>query len=182
MTREGFDGLYLNKAVHCDTEEKANHFLALADSVGYKWNDKRELINYSLWEQYKKETCYEVTKGGFRFANAEFFKCENYQVIKYQPQLKLKEGDKVRVRLNNSIYSIDGKIGVVERGGFSRSRVEYVVKVCDELWYLTENELEKVEEPTYKEETIDDIIKEIKSKWNEINILLNRLETKKKGE
>lgn len=37
MNREEFDKLYLGKAVHCDTEEKANEFLALADSVEYKW-------------------------------------------------------------------------------------------------------------------------------------------------
>ncbi|NCC55928.1 MAG: hypothetical protein EOM11_10725, partial [Erysipelotrichia bacterium] len=81
MTKEEFDRLYLGKAVHCDTEEKANHFLALADSFGYKWITKIGLINYSQWKTYKKETCYELTKRGFVFANVEFFKDTNYQII-----------------------------------------------------------------------------------------------------
>ena len=44
MTREEFNKLYLGKAVHCDTEEKADEFLALADSVGYRWFSGRSLI------------------------------------------------------------------------------------------------------------------------------------------
>ncbi len=39
------------------------------------------------------------------------------------------------------------------------------------------NELEDVEPKTYGNETIGDLIVEIKQKWSEINILLNRLES-----
>ena len=38
----------------------------------------------------------------------------------------------------------------------------------------------KALEPTYETETIADIIVEIKQKWSEINVLLNRLESKSK--
>ena len=122
MTKEQFDSLYYGKAVHCDTEEKAREFLALADSVGYRWITKRKLINFSEWEKYKEETCYEPTEYGFMFSDFDFFKRENYEFIEYQL------------------------------------------------------------EPTYKKETTETLIDEIKAKWSEINILLNRLEKKEKGE
>jgi len=34
MTKEQFDELYLGRAVHCDTEEKAIEFLSLAHEFG----------------------------------------------------------------------------------------------------------------------------------------------------
>lgn len=97
MTREEFDRLYLGKAVHCDTEEKANEFLALADSVGYNWVNGKSLIEENFWEEYKKETCYEVKNGGFMYCDVDFYK-NNYQIIEYQRQSKFKVGDKVRVK------------------------------------------------------------------------------------
>ena len=132
MNREEFDKVYFGKAVHCDTEEKANEFLALADSVGYKWITKRKLIGYSQWERYKEETCYELTDMGFVYGNVEYFKNDNYDFIEYQLRL------------------------------------------------LPVGDLEKTEEPTYKEETIDDIIEEINHHQKSINVLLNRLERKVK--
>ena len=178
MTREKFDKLYLNKVVHCDTEEKANHFLALADSVGYKWSSGTSLREENCWELYKEETCYSVEEGGFMFSPTSYFIRGIYQVIEYEPLSKFKVGDKVRV--NNTLYrTINEKVGVIVSVGLVRV---HLVKVDDELRILAENDLEKVEEPTYKEETTESIIDEIKTKWSEINILLNRLEKKEKVE
>lgn len=174
MTREEFDRLYLGKVVHCDTEEKANEFLALADSVGYKWVDGKSLIEENFWEEYKKETCYEVKKGGFRYCDVDFYK-NNYQIIEYQLQSKFKVGDKVRVK-DTTYTTIDGKVGVVEKVSPLLIRLPAV----DTLWILNENELEKVEEPTNKEETIDDIIEEIEYHQKAINVLLDRLKRKAK--
>ena len=181
MNREEFDKLYLGKAVHCDTEEKANEFLALADSVGYKWTNKRELINYSQWETYKKETCYELTKRGFMFGNRNYLNQGDYQFIEYQLQPKFKVGDKVRIN-STAFTTINEKVGVIERVD-SLSPISYAVKVDSDGWFLNfyENQLEKVEEPTYKDETINDIIEEIKEHQKSINVLLNRLERKVKA-
>ena len=107
------------------------------------------------------------------FANFKFFKCQNYEFIEYQLQPKFKVGDKVRVK--DTLYSVNGKVGVVEK--VNSYPLDYTVKINSDgwLWYLSENELEKVEEPTYGEETISDIIEEIKDYQKKINILLNRL-------
>ena len=182
MTRNEFDKLYLGKAVYCDTEEKANHFLALADSVGYKWISGRKLIEENGWEIYEKETCYLVTDDGFMFCNKDHFVLNGHQITEYQPQLKFKVGD--RVRIKDTIFAaFNGRVGVIIATGSSNLMLHSVKVACDEwsLWFNVK-QLEKVEEPTYKEETIDDIIKEVKVKLSEINVLLNRLEKKKKGE
>ena len=180
MTKQEFESLYGNNvAVHCDTEEKANEFLALADSVGYKWFTGVGLVGRNYWKDFGKETCYKVGKYGLTFDCVAYFKENNYEyeIIEYTLQPKFKLGDKVRV--NNTLYIINGKVGViVELNWFSP--IPYGVKFDDDvwLWFLPENDLEKVEEPTYKEETIDDIIEEIECHQKAINVLHNRLKRK----
>jgi hypothetical protein len=176
MTKDKFDKLYLDKVVHCDTEEKANEFLALAESVGYKWSAGIDLVGHNYWEDYGKETCYHITKDGVLFADTNYYNSYGYQIIEYQPQPKFKVGDKVRI--NNT-----SKVGVIERVGSLR-QIPYAVKIDDYIWhlFLTESELEKVEDQICKEETTESIIDEIKAKWSEISILLNRLEKKEKVE
>jgi len=133
MTREEFDKLYLNKVVHCDTEEKANEFLALAD-----------------WETSEEKTCYRITKDGMFYAYTSHYGQHDYQIIEYQLQPKFKVGDKVRVK--DTIYTtINGKVGVIVNShtlitGF------HIVKVDDTLWLLSGTKLEKVEEPITREE------------------------------
>ena len=160
MTKQEFESLYLNKAVHCDTEEKANEFLALADSFGYKW---------------------------FNSSQRNYLNLDTYELIEYQLQPKFNVGDKVRVK--KALYfdinglDISGKVGVIERVE-SSNPIPYGVKFDVGVWlcFLPENYLEKVEEPTYKEETIDDIIEEIECYQKAINVLHNRLKMKAKGE
>ena len=182
MTREEFDKLYLDKAVHCDTEEKANHFLALADSVGYKWLSGRSLIEENMWETYEEETCYLVIKDEFMFCSIDFYKIECIEIIEYQPQPKFKEGDKVRVK-DASYTRTNGKVGVVESVS-SSSPMLYYVRIDDddihEIRCIYETQLEKVEEITDKEETIDDIIEEIEYHQKAISVLHNKLKMKAK--
>jgi hypothetical protein len=178
MTKEQFEKLYYGKAVHCDTEEKANHFLALADSVGHEWFSGSSLIEENLWEYYKEKTCYEVTNSGLFYSRFEFFKNDNYKFVEYTLPPKFKVGNKVRV--NNASSTVNGIVGVIESVS-SSSPLPYYVKINDDytltFWYFFEHELEKVEEPIDKEETIDDIIKEIKDNQKRTTILLNRLGT-----
>lgn len=178
MTREEFDKLYLDKVVHCDTEEKANEFLALADSVGYKWSSGTSLIEENCWAFYKEYTCYEVQKWGLVYCDTRHYIRHGYQIIEYQLQPKFKVGDKVRVK--NTLYTtVNGKVGVIERV-HTTSPTLCTVKIDGAFWYFYENQLEKVEEPTYEEETIDDIIEEIEYHQTAINVLLNRLKRKVK--
>lgn len=158
MTREEFDKLYLDKVVHCDTEEKANKFLALADSVGYKWAHGFSLVRDNRWKLYNKETCYRVQKQGLLYATIRHYISHGgYRIIKYEPQPKFKVGDKVRV--NNTLYTtINGKVGVItkKRSSLITSLLLYIVEINNNgsigNWCVFEDNLEKVEE------TIEDII------------------------
>jgi len=156
MEIDEFEELYLNKAVHCDTEEKAKHFLRLADSFGYKWYSGKRLIKKNEWERYEKGTCYFITDNGLLCGSIHHYNRCGYQIIEYTLPPKFKVGDKVRVN-GTSNPTIDGKVGVIEKIDVL-SGLPYSVKLDhDEKWFwlLTESNLEKVEEPTYKEETID---------------------------
>ena len=177
MTKLQFDSLYYGKAVHCDTKEKAEEFLALADSVGYRWFSGGSLIERSYWETY-----YYITNDGLVFSNMNYIRQKGYQIIEYQLPHKLKVGDKVIVK-NTMFTDINGRVGIITHVD-SLSPMPYFVKVGRTEWALWfyECQLEKVKESPQKEETIDDIIKEIKTKLNEIGILLNQLEKKEKGE
>ncbi len=98
--------------------------------------------------------------------------------------MNYKVGDKVRVRedLINQKY---GNYSFIDDMNQYKGK-EFVVKRVDTYacayrlfdtnnWIFTD---EMLEEPnTYGTETIADIIVEIKQKWSEINILLNRLES-----
>ena len=86
MNKEQFDSLYYGKAVHCDTEEKANHFLALADRVGYKWGSGDSLIEKNEWKRCKKATCYHVTKDGILFEKTEYYHMYDYEITEYELQ------------------------------------------------------------------------------------------------
>lgn len=110
LTKEQFDKLYAgsNLAVHCDTEEKANEFLKIADEFGYKWCNGESYTDCNEWNRYDEQTCYDLESGGY--ADYKFFKQENYTIVAY-PQHSiqftksdLKSGDKVVFRNNNTVY------------------------------------------------------------------------------
>ena len=181
MTRAEFDKVYLDKVVHCPTEEKAKEFLALADSVGYRWVSSKSLLKKLAWEQYKEETCYEVKKFGLMFGSVDSFSLEGAQIIKYPPQPKFEVGDVVRIK-NTPYKTINGKVGVV-RGVNPKSSVPYSVKIDTDKcpWFLTEDQLKEVEGAADKGETVDDIIEEIIGHQEILKDLFNRLEQELKN-
>lgn len=65
MTLKEFNELYLDKAVHCETEELANEFLELADSFGYKWFSGHKLTLFNEWDMCKDQTCYMIFLGKY---------------------------------------------------------------------------------------------------------------------
>ena len=188
MTKEQFDSLYYGKAVHCDTEEKAKEFLALAESFGYKWFKEESATKYTKWQIFKDDTHYFVKEFwhgiNIEHGPSDYFLKYDIDCVEFIPQSqKLKVGDRVRVKNTSKIIPINGKFGVIEMVN-PLSLIHYAEKVDGEscVWVLTENELEKVNDPKAKVETTETLIDEIKAKWSEINILLNRLEKKEKGE
>lgn len=88
MTKQEFERLYGNNVgVHCDTEEKANHFLALADSFGYKWCSGGSLLSSNDWKYYGVNTIYVCfLDNELHFGNINAALANGMVVIKYQPQ------------------------------------------------------------------------------------------------
>ena len=84
MTKKQFDDLYLGKAVHCDTEEKANEFLKLAHGFGYKWVTDGNLLDYSHWDREKEDTCYNANDYGFSYAGVDTYKKSGYTIVKFE--------------------------------------------------------------------------------------------------
>jgi len=107
--KKQFDDLYKNKAVHCDTEEKANEFLSLANSVGYKWVSNRSLLEDNNWELYKERTCYYIGEYGFEYTRIGWYYENGYEVLEYQSK---RENDinEIIERINK--WATDKKLNV----------------------------------------------------------------------
>lgn len=108
LTKEQFDRLYIGKglAVNCDTEEKANEFLKLADSFGYMWGSGKRYIKYCNWEYYKSNTIYCIKNGTFE--NMKYTRDKKIVSYPQHPiqftKSDLKSGDKVVYRNGTERY------------------------------------------------------------------------------
>ena len=99
MTKQEFGKKYVGKkiAVHCNTEEKANEFLALAHTYGYKWRSGHSYLEYNNWQVKEEETCYYLDCG--EYAGLQYFKDYCYKIIEYGgADMKYKVGDRVLIR------------------------------------------------------------------------------------
>lgn len=83
MTRQEFDKLYNGKAVWCKTQELANEFLTLADSVGYKWAFSGDpLLGNTHWLMYEHKTVYFVDSY-IQFDVMVYAKLDGYEVVEF---------------------------------------------------------------------------------------------------
>lgn len=94
MTKQQFDDLYLDKAVHCDTEEKANEFLKLAHRFGWEWLSRRSLLEINNYYRFQEKTCYLVGRDGFKYCDKDFYIENGYEVVEFK-QETLNVGDVV---------------------------------------------------------------------------------------
>ncbi|MCK9576136.1 MAG: hypothetical protein M0R51_09435 [Clostridia bacterium] len=83
MNKEEFIKKYENKAVHCDTKEKANEFLELADSFRFRWHGGDSLVFNNRWADEKENTCYECKNGDCVYSSIDYYKTTNYEIIEY---------------------------------------------------------------------------------------------------
>ena len=85
MTKQQFDDLYLGKAVHCDTEEKANKFLKLAHGFGYHWRDGESLLHQNYYYDCQEETSYLVDDDyGFSYDDLKLYKNRGYTIVEFE--------------------------------------------------------------------------------------------------
>lgn len=60
-------------AVHCDTEEKANAFLQKCEKLNIYWCSGKNATSQNKWQEYKEQTCYEITFGDIAYGCFEEF-------------------------------------------------------------------------------------------------------------
>lgn len=72
LTKEEFDSMFLGKRIWCSTEELANEFLRLADSVGYRWASGDELSSFNNWDIHKNGTYYMLKKNDWKEISVGF--------------------------------------------------------------------------------------------------------------
>jgi NTP pyrophosphatase (non-canonical NTP hydrolase) len=109
MTKKQFDDLYKYKAVHCDTEVKADEFLALANNFDYKWCSNISLLNHNNWEDNKEKTCYYLGEYGLQFTKIGWYYENGYEVIEYQSKRENDINDIIE-RINK--WATDKKLNV----------------------------------------------------------------------
>jgi len=90
MNKIQFDSLYAkdDTVIHCDIIEKANEFLTLTDSFGYKWCTRDSFVKndkiVNNWNIYEKNTCYCLCSRYYgQFSTEEFYSEEGMKVIEY---------------------------------------------------------------------------------------------------
>ena len=153
MTKQQFDDLYLGKAVHCNTEEKANTFLELAHSVGYKWSSGRSLLEYNYYSEYREKTCYVVSCDDITFV--VLFELEMEKEKTKEKNMKYKVGDKVRVRSdlvvdkrygNDYLFNCDMALKKGLEATITHVIDDEYYRLANNFWKWTDEMLEPIEE------------------------------------
>ena len=116
MTKQEFESLYGNNVgVHCDSELKANEFLALADSFGYKWCSGGSLLSSNEWKYYGVNTVYvcclenELAFGAINVALAS-----EMVVVKYQPQKQSEKSQDDISEIKETLKELKLLLGKIE--------------------------------------------------------------------
>lgn len=134
MNKEEFLEKYERKAVHCDTEEKANEFLELCDKFDIKWYDEHKATEFNYWACLENKTCYDLKKGCVDIGSLNWYKSNNYEIIEFQ---SLKENQQ-----NNNETNILKIENYLLRKGFKPNLlgfdciVEAIVLVQNDKTYL----------------------------------------------
>lgn len=87
-----------NVVVHCDTIDKALHFMSMCHSKGIHWN-KHENAYDTRWKKYTDDTCYRydifgktLLYGPLNFYKEEdYYKIYNYEIDLIQDEIKSEE-------------------------------------------------------------------------------------------
>lgn len=68
-------------AMHCDTEEKAKVFCNYLDKLGKFWRSGYRYSEYTLWEHYGTNTCYNFVRG--THFDLSYFQRSDYMILEF---------------------------------------------------------------------------------------------------
>lgn len=105
--------------VHCDTEEKANKILKLADKAGKTWICGERFLGYNRYYIYGSETCYNFNIG--QYANKDYYIRSGFNIISadqilnvFHPGIYWHHSDKVEVVYLESVEQMEALPGYCE--------------------------------------------------------------------
>ena len=116
MTKQEFESLYGNNVgVHCDSELKANEFLTLADSFGYKWCSGGSLLSSNEWKYYGVNTVYVCClENVLAFGNINVALANEMVVVKYQLQKQSEESQDDIGEIKQTLKELKLLLGKIE--------------------------------------------------------------------
>lgn len=82
------NGKFKNKAINCKTREDAEDLTRQLAWRGYKWASGRGLRSNYMYDNYGKETCYNINRRNktLTYSSKEFYVNEEYEIVEYEKQ------------------------------------------------------------------------------------------------
>lgn len=127
-----------NYVMHCKTEEEAKDFCRYLDSVGRKWCNDDNYIEFNNWRFHKDLTCYDFNKG--TICSIDIYKIESFTTLEWSDFMSdnnkftksdLKSGDVV-LRRDGSVEIVCLETGtLIRRDGYNT-----LSELTDDLKYI----------------------------------------------
>ena len=135
MTEQEFRNKYVGrrvsfdtkeKAVHCDTEEKAKELLTLAHSFGWTWISGRNLSETTYWQDLQEGICYRFDNNKtVAYARLDFYKSEDYEIVEF-------ESEKNKPKKTKKVFDLGLFVDAMRK-----EKIEYRQLLADiNLWAL----------------------------------------------
>ena len=143
--------LNVHTVIHCDTMEKAISLLAEADKRGLKWIGGSKYSEYTFWEEYGYDTCYNLKSGEYGKYNT-YDKFYNYTILTYEDVL-IKGENEMRPDTDDKeeilrLYDLGLNISTIkDKTGKSRGCIEYVIN----KYRRGENDMNRINKNYYKD-------------------------------
>lgn len=93
----------INKAIHCDTQTKADLLCQKLHELGYKWQSGESYITKDIWFTYKEKTCYNIHKG--IYCEISYFEKYKYEIISFD-DIDFYNIEEIIDEINNKLLKI----------------------------------------------------------------------------
>lgn len=130
-----FKDLFNQYSVHCDTEDKAKHFLKLCDDNDIIWNDGKIATKYDDFYSFGNDSVYKLTSNNRIIRNGGYY--EN--TIIYEKFMSLLNGDTYKEEEvnNNTLKDLINKY-LIKEGDFNKDSLSLIdfINECNDRFKL----------------------------------------------
>lgn len=104
---DDYKGKYV---MHCKTKEEAKDFCNYLHSIGKRWCDSTSYLDYTEWNAYKKDTCYNFNVGCC--CDLDFYRSRNYTILEWSDFMN-KEFTKADLKTGDVVKFDNEELGIV---------------------------------------------------------------------